>query len=94
MPSTVPEKHDLNPFVTLLRRDGTLAVVGALEPLARVDNQQRAMHRISIAGSIIGSIAETQEVQVQEGRERRRKVPLCHRHGVAEAGRGGRNDFT
>ena len=60
--STVPEKHDLNPFVTLLKRDKTIAVVGALEPLAPVNNQQRAMHRTSIAGSIIGSIAETQEV--------------------------------
>ena len=69
--STVPEKHDLNPFVTLLKRDRTIAVVGALEPLAPVNNQQRAMHRTSIAGSIIGSIAETQEV-----------LDFCAEHGI------------
>ncbi len=62
MMSTIPEKHDLNPFVSLLKRDCTLAVVGALEPLAPVNNQERAMHRKSVAGSLIGGIAETQEV--------------------------------
>lgn len=60
--STVPEKHDLNPFLPLLKRNATLTVVGALEPLAPVNNMERAMHRKSIAGSLIGSIAETQEV--------------------------------
>ena len=69
--STVPEKHDLNPFVMLLKRDSTIVVVGALEPLAQVNNQQRAMHRISIAGSIIGSVAETQEV-----------LDFCAEHGI------------
>ena len=60
--STVPEKHDLDPYVKLLKRDCTLAVVGALEPLAPVNNQERAMHRRSVAGSIIGNLAETQQV--------------------------------
>lgn len=62
MLDTIPEKHDVNPFVTMLKRDSTLAIVGALEPLAPVNNQARAMHRTSVAGSVIGSIAETQEV--------------------------------
>ena len=62
MLSTVPEKHDLNPFIALLKRDAVLVVVGALEPLAPVNNQLLAFHRRSIAGSLIGSIAETQEV--------------------------------
>jgi uncharacterized zinc-type alcohol dehydrogenase-like protein len=34
--STVPEKHDINPFIELLKRDCTLCVVGALEPLEPV----------------------------------------------------------
>ncbi len=38
--STAPEKHDLNPFVTPLERNAALMVVGALEPLAPVDNQE------------------------------------------------------
>jgi alcohol dehydrogenase (NADP+) len=62
MLSTIPEKHDVNPFVALLKRDSTLAVVGALEPLAGVNNQEVAFHRKSVSGSLIGSIAETQAV--------------------------------
>ena len=60
--STIPEKHDVMPFVELLKRDKTLVVVGALEPLAPVNNQEVAFHRKSVAGSLIGNIADTQEV--------------------------------
>jgi len=59
---TIPQKHDVNPFVTMLKRDCTLVVVGAIEPLAPENNQERIMHRKSVAGSLIGSIAETQAV--------------------------------
>ena len=62
MLSTVPEKHDINPFIKLLKRDSTLCVVGALSNLPAVNNQERAFHRRSVAGSLIGSLAETQEV--------------------------------
>jgi uncharacterized zinc-type alcohol dehydrogenase-like protein len=48
--------------VQLLKRDCTLVVVGALEPLAPVNNQEVAFHRRRVAGSLIGSIADTQEV--------------------------------
>ncbi|GAA4037183.1 NAD(P)-dependent alcohol dehydrogenase [Sphingomonas rosea] len=70
--STVPEKHDINPFIALLKRDKTLVIVGALEPMAGVDNSQVAFHRRSVAGSLIGSIAETQEV-----------IDFCAEHGIA-----------
>ena len=70
--STVPEKHDVNPYVKLLKRDATLAVCGALEPLKAVDNQEVAFHRRSVSGSLIGSIAETQEV-----------LDFCAEHGIA-----------
>ena len=69
--STVPEKHDVNPFVELLKHDCTLAAVGALEPLAPINNMETAMHRKSVAGSLIGSIAETQEV-----------LDFCAEHGI------------
>ena len=69
--STVPEKHDVNPYVVLLKRDATLVIVGALEPMAPVNNQQIAFHRRSVAGSLIGSIAETQEV-----------LDFCAKHGI------------
>ena len=70
--STVPQSHDLNPFVPLLKRDGTIAVVGALEPMQKINNMGVASFRRSIAGSLIGSIAETQEV-----------LDFCAEHGIA-----------
>ena len=60
--STVPEKHDLNPFTALLKQDAVLCVVGALEPLAPLDNMQLAQMRRSVSGSLIGNLAETQDV--------------------------------
>lgn len=60
--STIPEKHDLNPFIPLLKRNAALVVVGALEEMKAVNNQLVAFHRNSVGGSLIGSIAETQEV--------------------------------
>ena len=62
MLSTIPQKTDLNPFLPLLKRNASLSVVGALEPLSPVNNMQTAGHRNSVGGSLIGSIAETQEV--------------------------------
>lgn len=69
--STVPEKHDVNPFVALLKRDCALCVVGALEPLAPVNNMQVAFQRRSVTGSLIGNLAETQEV-----------LDFCAEHGI------------
>ena len=69
--STVPEKHDVNQYIMLLKRDKTLVIVGALEPMAGVNNQQVAFHRRSVSGSLIGSIAETQEV-----------LDFCAEHGI------------
>ncbi len=70
--STVPEKHDVNAYVALLKRDKSLVIVGALEPMAPVNNQAVAFHRRSVSGSLIGSIAETQEV-----------LDFCAEHGIA-----------
>ena len=60
--STIPQKHDINPFIELLKRDSTICVVGALEPLEPVNNMQAAFHRRQVAGSLIGNLADTQEV--------------------------------
>ncbi len=60
--STVPEKHDINPFIGLLKRDCTIVVVGALETMQPVNNQAVAFGRKSVAGSLIGSLADTQEI--------------------------------
>ncbi len=61
--STIPEAHDVNLYVPLLRRDATIALVGALGPATKpTDNSQVAFHRRTVAGSLIGGIKETQEV--------------------------------
>ena len=55
--------HDLDPFVNLLRRDGTMTLVGAPSsphPSPGVFNL--LLGRRSIAGSAIGGIRETQEM--------------------------------
>ena len=62
MLSTIPQTHDLNPYVELLKRDGTLCVVGALERLEPLNHQPVALQRRRISGSLIGNLAETQAV--------------------------------
>ena len=69
--STIPEKHDLNPYVLLLKRDATVCAVGALEPMEPLNNQEIAMHRRHVAGSLIGNLAETQEI-----------LEFCAEHGI------------
>jgi len=60
---TIPDAFDVNDYVTLVKRDGVLTTVGLLGPYeSAINNQEVAMHRRTISGSIIGSIAETQEV--------------------------------
>ena len=61
--STVAASHNLDPFLSLLRRDGTMVLVGAPEhphPSPTVFNLIFA--RRSLAGSGIGGIRETQEM--------------------------------
>ena len=60
---TVPHPHDLNPYLSTLKRDGAMVLVGVLQPI------EPALHggsliggRKSVAGSSIGGIAETQEM--------------------------------
>ena len=70
--NTVAAQHDLNPFITLLRRDGTMTLVGAPEhdhPSPQVFNL--IFKRRSIAGSLIGGIKETQEM-----------LDFCGKHNI------------
>lgn len=57
--STIPQKPDINPFLELLKRDCTMCVVGALEPLEPVNNMEMASHRKTVAGSLIGNSSPT-----------------------------------
>lgn len=60
---TVPYIHDVNPYVTTLNINGTLVMVGYLGGLEPILNTvPMIMGRKSVAGSLIGGIAETQEM--------------------------------
>jgi len=60
---TVPYVHDVNPYVTTLGINGTLVLVGYLGGLEPILNTvPMIMGRKSVAASLIGGIAETQEM--------------------------------
>lgn len=60
--NTIPTAHDVNPYVNLLKRDASMVMVGAIEPLEPINCGPLVFGRKSIAGSLIGGIAETQEM--------------------------------
>jgi len=60
---TVPYIHDVNPYVNTLAISGTLVLVGYLGPIDPFLNSvPMIMGRRSVAASLIGGIAETQEM--------------------------------
>lgn len=69
---TVPYVHDINPYVQTLSVNGTLVLVGYLGPLDPFLNSvPMIMGRKSVAGSVIGGIAETQEM-----------LDFCGKHNI------------
>ena len=69
---TVPYVHDVNPYVPTLATGGTLVLVGYLGPLDPMLNSAAlVMNRKAVAGSLIGGIAETQQM-----------LDFCAAHGV------------
>jgi alcohol dehydrogenase (NADP+) len=70
--NTVAAPHDLDPFFGLLKRDGTMALVGApATPHPSSQVFSLIMKRRSLAGSMIGGIPETQEM-----------LDFCADHGI------------
>jgi alcohol dehydrogenase (NADP+) len=59
---TVSANHDINAYLSLLRRDGNLTLVGAPEKPLAVSAFSLIMGRRTLSGSPIGGIAETQEM--------------------------------
>lgn len=61
--STIPQHHALMPYTNLLRRDGVLVLVGPIdgEPM-QVWGPPLIMQRKTVAGSVIGSLKETQDM--------------------------------
>ncbi|PWG81539.1 hydroxyacid dehydrogenase [Pararcticibacter amylolyticus] len=67
----VSADHDVNAFLSLLRVDGSLALVGAPEQPLPVAAFSLILGRKSFSGSLIGGIAETQEM-----------LDFCGKHGI------------
>ena len=59
---TVSAEHDLNAYLELLKRDGTLTMVGAPEKPLPIEIFGLLPKRRQIAGSSIGGTLETQEM--------------------------------
>lgn len=69
---TVPYVHDINPYMPTLNISGTLVLVGYLGPLEPfLNSAPLVLGRKSVAGSLIGGIAETQEM-----------LDFCGEHGI------------
>ena len=61
--NTVAAAHDLDQYTTLLKRDGTMVLLGApAEPHPSPSVMPLVFRRRSIAGSLIGGLKETQEM--------------------------------
>ncbi|MFZ0796227.1 MAG: NAD(P)-dependent alcohol dehydrogenase [Terriglobales bacterium] len=59
---TVSAAHDLNAYIALLKRDGTLTIVGAPPTPAPILGFGLIFKRRQLAGSLIGGIRQTQEM--------------------------------
>ena len=69
---TVPYQHDINPYLPTLSLNGTLVLVGLVGDLApTLSTVPLILGRKAVAGSVIGGIAETQEM-----------LDFCGQHGI------------
>ena len=59
---TVSANHDINAYLNLLRLDGNITLVGAPEKPLEIAAFSLLMARRNLSGSMIGGIAETQEM--------------------------------
>jgi uncharacterized zinc-type alcohol dehydrogenase-like protein len=60
--NTIPVGHDTDPYMNLLKRDATMVIVGAVEPLKHVSGIPFIFRRRMMGGSLIGGLPETQEM--------------------------------
>jgi alcohol dehydrogenase (NADP+) len=67
----VSAEHDVNAYIQLLSRDGNITLVGGVDKPHAVSAFGLLFKRRSISGSLIGSIAETQEM-----------LDFCGKHNI------------
>jgi len=71
---TASAPHDLDPYLSLLKLDGTITLVGLPEKSPAVNIFSLITRRASIAGSMIGGMPETQEM-----------LDYCGRHNITSS---------
>jgi uncharacterized zinc-type alcohol dehydrogenase-like protein len=70
--NTIPVSHDVNPYLALLKIDGTMVLVGVLTALdPPVQGASLIFGRKHLTGSGIGGMAETQEM-----------IDFCAKHNI------------
>ncbi|MCZ4320011.1 NAD(P)-dependent alcohol dehydrogenase [Aequorivita viscosa] len=69
--NTIPVGHKMDPYISLLKIDATMVLVGAVEPLEPFHGGGIISGRKRIAGSLIGGIKETQEM-----------LDFCGKHNI------------
>jgi len=67
----VSAEHDINAYIQLLRHDGNLTLVGAPDKPHAISAFGLLFGRRSLSGSLIGGIAETQEM-----------LDFCGKHSI------------
>lgn len=60
--STISHPHDLNPYLDLLKEDKTLCLLGISPEPHQFSSTNLVLGQKNISGSLIGGIAETQEM--------------------------------
>jgi uncharacterized zinc-type alcohol dehydrogenase-like protein len=68
---TVSAPHSLDPYLALLKLDATMVLVGAPPTPQQVSSFSLFMPRRNLTGSLIGGIAETQQM-----------LDFCGQHGI------------
>jgi uncharacterized zinc-type alcohol dehydrogenase-like protein len=71
MIDTIPYPHDLGDYLGFMAPGSTLVVVGNMMEFDAFNPGPMVFNRISVAGSLIGGVADTQEV-----------LDLCAEHGI------------
>ncbi|MGA7935661.1 MAG: NAD(P)-dependent alcohol dehydrogenase [Kovacikia sp.] len=72
MINTIPVAHDIAPYIALMRPNSALIIVGNMISFPEFSPGPLVFNRITLAGSLIGGIADTQEV-----------LDLCAEHHIS-----------
>lgn len=68
---TVSAKHEMNPYLNILKHDGTFTQVGLPADPMEISMFPMILKRLNVSGSLIGGIKETQEV-----------LDFCAKHNI------------